>query len=152
MADEPTVPIRDACAQRLVDMMRVHPQASGVVIEPGWMGEQRAKKATIWIGEIQGRIEANLCVNGRRVVDDIFTLPVYVRVAGHPKADAARLRLGELVGVVHDVVVDTASLESMPGVISALPADTTRQDVRTTPSDGFLGFAVYPVEIHTRLN
>lgn len=142
--------IRWAVAKQLVQMVRDQPAATGVLVEPGWPGDQFMKPDMLWIDEI-GSTEADVPVmtGGRSHRDDRFTIVFLSRVAGRKDLDATLTRLEEIGALLEDPPADTATLDDFPGVVSADYALTDMTCGRTP--DGCLGFARHEVRVHSRL-
>lgn len=151
----PSVPMRWVAAKRIVEMIREHPLTAGALVESAMPGDKRILLAsdTIWLDEIAGTISTPLMMAGRLDTDDMFTIPILWTVRGRLTFDDCNTRLAEIMGIVHDVVVETACLSDLDGVVSATPGESeARTTAIETPSDGILGYGIYPVDIHARLN
>lgn len=114
---------RVAVKQRLLDLLQ---SADGLVSLPGnavTYSQPRNDIATdaVWIGDING-VESGIATpikSGRAVRNDAFTVNVeIVGVAkGDKTGDAADARVLEIFGWVEDVIAESRTLGSLPGVL-----------------------------------
>lgn len=147
----PTTSIRWTLAKHLIDTVRDAPAATGVLIEPGWPGQQNLKPDTIWISEIADSTnEIVVMSGGRSIRDDFFTITVLSRVAGRASLDATMTRLSELAALIENPIADSATLDDFEGVVSA-DFVITAQTAGVTP-EGTIGYAAAEVRIHSRLS
>lgn len=146
--------IRWAVLAHVVGLIRDAPQMSGVAVTTGFPGDRGLAREMVWSGEMTGQVSIPVGTGGRKVRDDIFEIPLYVRVAAAGDLDRTRLRCGELVTQIGDVLADDPTLGNFeaPGgfVVSAELTDVI-DDAQETPSDGPLAFAALTLSVHSRL-
>lgn len=147
----PTTSIRWALAKHLIDTIRNSADATGVLIEPGWPGQQNLRADTVWIDDIGDSTNDIVVMSGGRSIrDDFFTITVLSRVAGRSSLDATMTRLSELAALIEDPVADSATLDDFEGVVSA-DFVITAQTAGITP-EGAIGYAAAEVRVHSRLS
>jgi hypothetical protein len=147
----PATSVRWLVVSHLVDLFRAEGDLDGVLVEPGWPGDQRVRAETIWLDRIDNvNITIPVMTGGRKQRDDMFTLPFQVRVAGRHDLDQTMARVMELLAAVENVLADDPTLGDFTGVVSA-EITSERQSVGTTP-EGCIGFGEVIVTVHTRLN
>lgn len=145
-----TTSIRWAATKHLITTVRDAPAATGVLVEPGWPGDQNARAEMVWVDEIgDSTNEVVVMSGGRTHRDDFFTIVLLARVAGRPSLDETMTRLEELGSLVEDPVADSPTLDDFPSIVSADFVITNLTAGRTP--EGCLGYARYEVRIHSRL-
>lgn len=141
--------IRWATTNQLVALIRDASAATGVVVEPGWPGDQNVRPEMLWVDDITSTQEIPVMSGGRMHRDDFFTIRFLSRVAGRKTLDETMSRLDELAALIENPVADGPTLEDLDGVVSAEIA-TTDMTCGRTP-DGCLGYGVHEVRVHSRL-
>lgn len=145
-------PIRWACAQRLVQMLRATPELVDVQVEPGFPGDKLTRAVSIWLDSPTGTLSVPVMTGGRRMVDDHFRLPFNFRIAGAQDLADAMDRMSALIDAAYQPIVDgTSTLEDLDGVVSALPGELNGPMAGETPADGVLAFASLVVDVHARI-
>jgi hypothetical protein len=86
---------------------------------------------------------------GRKQRDDVFTLPLQIRVIGYGTLNETMERLMVIVGIIEDTLAADTSLASLDGVLSAEVTEE-RQTSAMFP-EGPTGFAEVVVTVSTRL-
>lgn len=147
-----TGPIRWACAQQLIEILRAEPALDGVQIEPGFPGDVGTRREAIWLDAMTGTVTARVMTPDRRMLDDNFVMPLQLRVAGHRTLDGAMARISELLHAAYQpIVTGVSTLQGLDGVVSALPGELNGPTAGETPSDGVLAFASLTVDVHARI-
>ena len=143
-----TTTIRWTVAKYLLDQLRQHNLLGGVLIAPGWPGDN-VRPETIWIDELRGDVSIPVLKAGRMYRDDKFEIPLAVRVTSKGDVDLTMTRLLEIVSAIEDVLADAADLNGFDGLISieVTSESTTAIDSR----DGYYGFGEVVVSAHARL-
>lgn len=144
-----TTSIRWEAATRVVALLRSEPLLAGVTIEPGWPGDRVPQAELIWLDEIDGTVAIPVMTGGRKQRDDVFTLPLQMRVIGLGTLDDTMARLATLVATVEDLLADDTSLADLEGVLSAEVTEE-RQTSAMFP-EGPAGFAEVVITVSTRL-
>jgi hypothetical protein len=145
-----TTSIRWTATKHLIDLLRADAISDvGLLIEPGWPGEQNVRAEMIWVDEITSSIEIPTMGGARMQRDDNFTIVLLVAVRGKASLDATMTRLEELCAYIEDRAAGDTTLTELDGVMSV---EVTSTDITTGRSpDGFLGFARCEVRIYSRL-
>jgi hypothetical protein len=144
-----TTSIRWIAAERVVSLLRSEPLLTGVTVEPGWPGDRVATAELIWLDEIDGSVNIPVMTGGRKQRDDVFTLPLQIRVIGLGTLDETMSRVTTLVATIEDLLADDTSLADLDGVLSAEVTEE-RQTSSMFP-EGPAGFAEVVVTVSTRL-
>lgn len=144
-----TKSIRWAAAEMLVTLLRAHPNLSTTQIEPGFPGGKKLEREAIWLDEIFGDQDLANIKAGRRDRNDVFSLPLEMRVAGLGDLDSTMSRLNTMQGAIEDVLADDASLGSLGGVIM-VEITSERMTAGETPDSGVIGFAEVVVSVTAR--
>lgn len=142
--------IRWTVTKHLVDALRNHQALSGVLVEPGWPGEDNLRPSTIYVDEL--RTESLLipvASAGRKNRDDKFAIPFMFRVVDAGSLDDTMTRLTQLVAAVEDVLADSPTIDDMDGVVSAEVTDETM--TAGLRPDGYVGYGQLVVSVHSRL-
>jgi hypothetical protein len=142
--------IRWAVAKHIVATVRGSSAATGVLVEPGWPGDQHTKPDMVWIDDISDTDATVPVMTGSRSHrDDMFTIRVIGRVTGRRDLDATMTRLEELGALLENPVADEPTLDDFDGIVSADFAITAMTCGRTP--QGCVGYAAYDLRIHARL-
>jgi len=144
-----TTSIRWEAAKRVVSLLQAAPTLATVTIEPGWPGDRVKLAELIWLDEIDGNVNIPVMTGGRKQRDDVFTLPLQIRVIGYGTLNETMERLMVIVGIVEDTLAADTSLASLDGVLSAEVTEE-RQTSAMFP-EGPTGFAEVVVTVSTRL-
>jgi hypothetical protein len=120
-----------------------------VTVEPGWPGDRVPQAELIWLDEIDGTVNIPVMTGGRKPRDDIFNLPLQIRVIGYGTLTDTMQRLTTIVATVEDLLADDTSLADLDGVLSAEVTEE-RQTSAMFP-EGPTGFAEVVVTVSTRL-
>lgn len=144
-----TTSIRWLAAERVVSLLRTSPLLQNVTIEPGWPGDRVRQAELIWLDEIDGSVNIPVMTGGRKQRDDVFTLPLQIRVIGYGTLTDTMERLTTLVSTVEDLLADDTSLADLDGVLSAEVTEE-RQTSAMFP-EGPAGFAEVVVTVSARL-
>lgn len=144
-----TTSIRWEAAKRVVSLLQAAPTLATVTIEPGWPGDRVKLAELIWLDEIDGNVNIPVMTGGRKQRDDVFTLPLQIRVIGYGTLNETMERLMVIVGIIEDTLAADTSLASLDGVLSAEVTEE-RQTSAMFP-EGPTGFAEVVVTVSTRL-
>ena len=144
-----TTSIRWEAAKRVVSLLQAAPTLANVTIEPGWPGDRVKLAELIWLDEIDGNVNIPVMTGGRKQRDDVFTLPLQIRVIGYGTLNETMERLMVIVGIIEDTLAADTSLNSLDGVLSAEVTEE-RQTSAMFP-EGPTGFAEVVVTVSTRL-
>lgn len=144
-----TTSIRWEAAKRVVSLLQAAPTLANVTIEPGWPGDRVKQAELIWLDEIDGNVNIPVMTGGRKQRDDVFTLPLQIRVIGYGTLNETMARLMVIVGIIEDTLAADTSLNSLDGVLSAEVTEE-RQTSAMFP-EGPTGFAEVVVTVSTRL-
>jgi hypothetical protein len=144
-----TTSIRWEAAKRVVSLLQAAPTLATVTIEPGWPGDRVKLAELIWLDEIDGNVNIPVMTGGRKQRDDVFTLPLQIRVIGYGTLNETMERLLVIVGIIEDTLAADTSLASLDGVLSAEVTEE-RQTSAMFP-EGPTGFAEVVVTVSTRL-
>ena len=144
-----TTSIRWEAAKRVVTLLQAAPTLANVTIEPGWPGDRVKLAELIWLDEIDGNVNIPVMTGGRKQRDDVFTLPLQIRVIGYGTLNETMERLMVIVGIIEDTLAADTSLNSLDGVLSAEVTEE-RQTSAMFP-EGPTGFAEVVVTVSTRL-
>lgn len=141
--------VRRAVSVAALTEIREHADCSGVLVSDYFPGKN-LEPETIWIGEIDGEISyPTMQGPDRKYRDDMFTVPVNIRVARGQTMTDGRDRLEELLSVVDDVFATITTFAGIDGLVS-IEATEARTDAQDTPT-GFVGFGQVVLEVHSRL-
>lgn len=149
MAD---IPIRWAVIRHICEVLAGHELLGGVQVEPGYPGELATQgPELIWVdAPPPSTTLIPVGTGGRKVIDDTFTVPLQVRVAGRTSLTELGDRLDEVVGAVIEVMATDPSLDGFDGVLSAEVTSIAGPAIGLT-ADGRVGFARIVVSVHTRI-
>lgn len=145
----PTTSIRWTCVKHLIDLLRDHALMAGVVVEPGWPGDQVGPE-TVWVADLDGQVNIPVMTGGRKQRDDLFRIPFEIRIVGNVDLDATFARLTEIVSAIEDVLADSPTLSELDGVVSAEVTEE-RFSIADVPATGRVGMAELVVSVHSRL-
>lgn len=148
-----TSPNRWSCVDTLIGLLEAAPGLEKVQISPGFPGDVAAAREAIWADAIEGTFTPEVLTGPRRTLDDHFTIPFTIRIAGHRDFHAAMNRMDAVLAAAYQPLVDgTSTLEELDGVVSAIPSRLRGPMAGQTPSDGVVVFAELTVEVHTRID
>lgn len=145
-----TTSIRWAAVNQIVSLISASPLMTGVVVTPGFPGEQIAKtRELVYVDEVDGQVSIPVMVGGRKERNDDFEIPIEIKVVGFGTLDETMVRLSEIVAVIEDTLADDTSLGALDGVLSA---EITRERMTSAMlPEGPVGFAQVIVSVSTRL-
>lgn len=147
-----SVPVRWVVIRHICDVLAGHELLGGVGVHPGFPGELAAAGAElIWVDApppSDTRIPVG--TGGRKIVDDTFSVPLQIRVAGRPNLAEAGDRLDEIAGAVVEVLATDPTLDALDGVLSAEITSVAGPAIGVTP-DGPLGYSRIEISVHTRI-
>lgn len=146
----PTTNIRWLCIKHLIDLIRVHPAMSKVLVEPGWPGDKHNRPEMVWVEDVDGDVSIPVMTGGRTHRDDQFEIMFLCRIAGQRNLDNTLTRLTEIMAAIEDTLAESPTLENFDGVVSA-EIISERFTCGETPADGRLGFGQVVVSVHSRL-
>ena len=95
-----TTSIRWLAAERIVSLLRAAPLLANVTVEPGWPGDRVPQDELIWLDEIDGTVNIPVMTGGRKQRDDVFNLPLQIRVIGYGTLTDTMQRLTTIVATV----------------------------------------------------
>lgn len=147
--------IRWAVLAHVIDLLRAAPQMQAVAVEQAYPGDRALAAEMVWSGEIEGDVGIPVGTGGRKLRDDRFMIPLFVRVSARSNHDETRQRCGDLVSAIGDVLADDPTLgdfevDGRGHVISAELTDVRDATVET-PSDGVIAFGQAVLTVHSRL-
>jgi len=143
--------VRWTVAKAALDVLRETPGLSGVTVSDHFPGDAVTSEA-IWTGEIDGEISyPNASGQTRKQRDEMFTVPIVIRVTGGLDFGSCRDRLEEILATVESVFADftVAVYDQVDGLLELTVADPV-SDAQDTPI-GALGFARIDLLGHARL-
>ncbi|CAB5217847.1 hypothetical protein UFOVP209_23 [uncultured Caudovirales phage] len=144
-----TTSVRYAVINAIVTALRSKAALSAVNVQPCYPGDRNIFAETIWIDQVDGNLDIPVMVGGRKEYDDIFNVPVEIRVAGQITPEDCRSRLETLASIVRDCLQDDPTLSGLDGVVSAVMED--QKSYASGTPDGYIGFAEIVINVHTRI-
>jgi hypothetical protein len=133
----------------IIDGLRERADLVDVQIEKGYPGDA-VKAEAIYPGEITADVDYPVMTGAApRARDQMLTIPLEIRVASRRTLDDVHDRLGELIGAVDEYLAETSTLDDHPNVVE-VTLDDIRHAIGPVP-EGFLGFGLLTLTVHTRV-
>lgn len=139
------ISIRWVTVERVLEILRDLPALSGVQIEPGWPGDTIQSEA-IWVDELDGQIDVPVSKNGFVARDDVFKIPLEIRVVKKSYMDAMR-RTAEIIATIEYHVASDVQLGQLDGVVSARITGE-RQTAGQVKGAGVIAFGEVEITVH----
>lgn len=134
----------------LCDLAGAHPNIGEAKAWPVWPGDKQVTSEMIVGDMIEGESSVPTMKAGRLHRDDRFTILFQFSVMSQKHSfEDAMGRLFELLAIFEDICADDSTLESFPGVVSAV-VSTNRQWPVSTP-EGAIARGELTVDVHARL-
>lgn len=139
------VSIRWQVVERILEILHDLPALDGVQIEPGFPGDAIQREA-IWVNDLDGEITVPVSKNGTVARDDIFKVPLEIRVVTAGYTDTMR-RLAEIIAAIEYHIASDVQLGTIDGVVSA-HISGERQTAGQVKGAGVIGFGEVEITIH----
>ena len=136
-------------AEAILDAVRSSPMIGvGVSVTATWPGDEIADEA-VWLDSLEGELSNPVLNAGRRYRDDLFEVPLNVRIAGKPTDSQTMLRLAEICGAIESVMAEPTTVLEVEGVISVDAPEVSMFGAEMR--DGFIGRGEVRIPVHSRL-